>query len=107
MIWDKEAKTCDVVEITVPLEVNVSRRLTTKSDKYMPLLSELQQIYTNYKFSMIPVVIGSLGAVLKPLMENLEKLKITGKNATDTIRKIQRTAVVGTVKVMKTFMRMY
>ena len=24
MIWDKEAKTCDVVEITVPLEVNVS-----------------------------------------------------------------------------------
>ena len=53
---------------------------------------------------MIPVVIGSLGAVPKPLME---KLKITGKNATDTIRKIQRTAVVGTVKVMKTFMRMY
>ena len=34
MIWDKEAKTCDVVEITVPLEVNVSRRLTTKSDNY-------------------------------------------------------------------------
>ena len=107
MSWDKEAKTCDVVEITVPLEVNVSRRLTTKSDKYMPLLSELQQMYTNYKFSMIPVVIGSLGAVPKPLMENLEKLKITGKNATDTITKIQRTAVVGTVKVMKTFMRMY
>ena len=107
MIWDKEEKTCDVVEITVPLEVNVSRRLTTKSDKYMPLLSELQQMYTNYKFSMIPVAIGSLGAVPKPLMENLEKLKITGKNATNTIRKIQRTAVVGTVKVMKTFMRMY
>ena len=81
MIWDKEAKTCDVVE------VNVSRRLMTKSDKYMPLLSELQQMYTNYKFRMIPVAIGSLGAVPKLLMENLEKLKITGKNATDTIRK--------------------
>ena len=73
----------------------------------MPLLSELQQMYANYKFSMIPVTIGSLGAVQKLLMENLEKLKITGKNATDTIRKIQRTAVIGTVKVMKTFMRMY
>ena len=58
VIWNRETKVCHLVEISVPLDINISNRQVVKRDKYMPLVSEMQQLYRNYTFQIIPVIIG-------------------------------------------------
>ena len=38
VIWDNQNKTCKIVDICVPLDINVDLRDTTKVDNYAPLL---------------------------------------------------------------------
>ena len=71
----------------------------------MPLVSELQQVYPSFKYQIIPVIIGTLGAVPKKLKEHL-KLNIKENRIKTTTRKLQKAAILGSVRVMKTFMNM-
>ena len=72
----------------------------------MPLVSELQQMYPSLKYQIIPVIIGALGDVLKKLKEHLLKLNIKENRVKTTTRKLQKAAILGSVRVMKTFMNM-
>ena len=72
----------------------------------MPLASELQQMYPNFKYQIIPIIIGALGAVPKKLKEHLLKLNIKENRIKTTTRKLQKAAILGSVRVMKTFMNM-
>ena len=93
------------MEISVPLDINISNRQVVKRDKYMPLVSEMQQLYRNYTFQIIPVIIGCLGAIPKSLEQNLKKLGLEDATYKPLIKKLQKTALLGSVKVMKTFIR--
>ena len=37
MVWEKESKLCYVIEISIPLDFNTSKRQIVKRDKYMPV----------------------------------------------------------------------
>ena len=50
VIWNRETKVCHLVEISVPLDINISNQQVVKRDKYMPLVSEMQQLYRKYTF---------------------------------------------------------
>ena len=67
----------------------------------MPLVSELQQLYRDYKYEIIPIVIGTLGAVPKSLKRHLENIGLSG-NINDIIRRMQLATLTGTVKTVKT-----
>ena len=75
LIWNKKAKTCSVIEISCPADVNVTRKTNEKSLKYAPLLRNLQMMYNDYKFEMIPIIIGAFGFVpndVNPFMHNVK-----------------------------------
>ena len=61
-------------------------------------------LYQDYKFEMIPIIVGALGYVPKELKTNLEKLNFNEKEVKSITRQLQTISVSGTVKIMKTFM---
>ena len=61
-------------------------------------------LYHDYKFEMVPLIIGALGYVPKDLKTNLEKLNFNKKVINTITRKLQTISVSGTVKIVKTFM---
>ena len=69
----------------------------------MPLVSEMQQLYRNHTFQIIPVIIGCLRAIPKSLEQNLKKLGLEDATNKPLIKKLQKTALLGSVKIMKTF----
>ena len=77
--WDNVNKTCTILEISTPLDTNVTDRTKWKKDLYMPLVAEMSRIYKQYKFKIVPIVVGALGAIPNSLLENLRSLSITGK----------------------------
>ena len=107
IIWDKKEKQYSVIDICAPLDFNVNNRQVTKIDKYMLLVSELQQLHpAGYSYQIVPIVVGPLGTISKKLPSYLEKLHIKDENLEKVTRKLQKAAVLGSVKIMKTFMKM-
>ena len=102
----QKASVCTIIEIGVPFDTNVAVRQAEKGNKYMPLVSELQQMYPSFKYQIIPIIIGALGAVPKKLKEHLLKLNIKENRIKTTTKKLQKAAILGSVRIMKTFMNM-
>ena len=70
----------------------------------MQLSSELKRLYTNFSFEIVPIVSGATGLVTSDLRKNIEKLDIA--NINDTLAKCQQMALLGTMKIVKSVMRM-
>jgi hypothetical protein len=103
LIWNREMKTCIVVEFSCPADVNITNKTTEKLEKYAPLLRNLQLMYTDYKFGMAPIIIGALGYTPKDLSMYLGQLDFTENETKKLIKRLQAIAVGGTVKIVKTF----
>ena len=72
IIRDKQKLQCKVIDFSVPLDNNVPMKETEKINSYIPMISELQQMYRKYKYEIIRIVIGTLGAVSTSLKGHLE-----------------------------------
>ena len=70
----------------------------------MHLSSELKRLYPNFLFETVPIVLGATGLVTSDLRKNMEKLGIA--NINDTLAKCQKMALLGTMKIVKSVMRM-
>ena len=97
LIWNTEKKTCTVVEISCPADVNITKKSKEKLDNYAALLRNLQMLYHEYKFEMVPIIIGELGYVPNDLKANLEKLNFNDNEIKAISRKLQTISVSGTV----------
>ena len=106
VIWDRNRTTCTVVEVGVPLDFNIASCQRNKADKYMPLISELQQMYPGFKYQVAPIILGALGTVPNRLKEELSKLNIAEDQVRNVIKRLKKTAIIGSIKIMKTFMKM-
>ena len=93
IVWDNVNKTCTIIEISSPLDTNVMDRTKWKKDLYMPLVAEMYRIYKHYKFEIVPIVVGGLGATPNNLLENLRSLSITGKRLKRTLRRLQKASL--------------
>ena len=91
------------IDIAIGLDVNVGKNINLKYDNYMQLLSELKRLYPSFTFKIIPIVLGVIG-LLSGLQKNKEKIGV--KNIKDTILKCQRMALLGTVKIVKSVLKM-
>ena len=77
--WNHELKTCQIIEISVQIDTNLKEARHQKEIKYIPLIAEMQRMYTDYKFSTSVITIGALGAVPKNLDLNLRKVNFEKK----------------------------
>ena len=66
----------------------------------------MQRLYRGYIFEVIVVAVGAMGAVSVKLEGNLKKLFPENENIESLIRRIQKAAILGTLKVCKTALSM-
>ena len=74
VLWKRNDK-CFVIDISVGLDVNVSRNHQAKIDNYLPLLAELKRLYPN-TYSMYPYCNRCDGFIDNNLKVDLEKLDV-------------------------------
>ena len=101
IIWNRQLKECKIVEVGTPLDVNVAHVESEKFDKYMPLMLGLQRLYPEYRFQIIPIVIGATGNITKNLTTNLAKLGIQAAKIKSLTIQLQERSIMGTVKIVK------
>ena len=106
VIWNQQDKTCKIVEVSVPLDMNLRQAREDKESKYIPLISQLQQMYRGYKYQVIPILTGALGSIPQGLKKNIERIGIQKSRITTVKERIQKAGILGTVKICKTILNM-
>ena len=71
VVWKHEEKQCYIIDDSVPLDSNMKAKEKEKLDAYMPLLTELKSLYPQYKFQILPVIIGAIGVIHNNLKHQL------------------------------------
>ena len=106
VVWNIKKKECTIIDICVPLDVNVEREEKTKRDRYLLLASRLQRLYSNYTYEVVPIVLGATGFVPKTLISNIQDCGITKEQATRMVPALQRTAMRGSMKIVKSALKL-
>ena len=104
VMWKKEDKQYFIIDRSVGLDVNVTKNFHQKCDNYLPLAAELKRLYDKFNFEVIPITIGATGLVTNDLKLILKR--IGTKNIDDVALKCQKSALLGTLKIVKSFMKM-
>ena len=68
--WNKDEKLCFITD-TAGLEVNTQKDSNLKRDIYLPLAAALKNLYPEYTYIVMPIVLGATGLVTSDLVENL------------------------------------
>ena len=92
------------IEFSCPSDVNISSKIQEKFNYYVALLRVMQILYRDYRFEVIPIVVGALGYIPKCLFKYMEDLGFKKNEAKRHINTMQRIVTSGTVKICKTFL---
>ena len=107
VVWDIHKKKCVIVDICVPLDVNVTNQEKTKVDTYAPLIVGLLRIYPRYKFEVVPIVVGATGLVTDSVVKNIKKvLDEEEKDVKEIATRVQLKALIGSMRVLKSALAM-
>ena len=87
-MWKKEDKQCFIIDISVCLDVNITKNFNQKRDDYLPLAAELKHLYDKFNFKIIPITIGATGLVTNDLKLILKWIGI--ENINDVTLKCQK-----------------
>ena len=69
VVVDKEQKRTVVIDVGIPADANIRKKEHEKIEKYQGLKEQLEQMW-KVKASVVPVVVGALGAVTPKLGES-------------------------------------
>ena len=96
LILKKKERRAIIVDIAVPGDPRVLYKERDKIEKYQDLKRELRKLWNLKAVSIVPVVIGALGAVSSDIQYHLDsvgcKLKISD---------LQKTALLGTAHILR------
>ena len=95
VIVDKKERSCKIIDFAVPGNRRIEEKEKEKIAKYQDLGSELQKIW-NVKVKIIPLVVGSLGAIPKQFGNRLKEIGIT----VGTVQ-VQKTVFLGTARILR------
>ena len=79
----------------IPADHRIILKEGEKRNKYLDLTKELKKLW-NLTVTVIPIVIGALGTVIKGLVQGLEDLEIRGP-----VETILTTALLGSVRTWR------
>ena len=64
VVVDKQERSCKIINFAVPGDSRIEEKERDTIEKYQDLGKELQKVW-NVKLKIIPLVLGSLGAIPK------------------------------------------
>ena len=99
IIHDKKSKSCQIIDVAIPLDQNVNMKIAEKLTKYKPLQVELTQMYGLKKVEIIPIVIGALGTVTQSLPEYTNKI-----SERIDLQNMIKTTLIGTAHIVREFL---
>ena len=76
VVVNKKDRGCKIIDFEVPGDSRIEEKEKNKIEKYQDLGRELQKIW-NVKVKIIPLVVGSLGAIPKQFGNRLKQIGIT------------------------------
>ena len=79
------------MDFAVPADHRIKPKGCEKKDEYLDIARELKKQW-NMKVTIIPIVIGALGAVTKGLLKELEDMEVGGQVETIHTTALSRTA---------------
>ena len=95
IIKDHINNMCQLIDMTIPSDRNVSIKEVEKFSKYKDLEIEISKMW-KMKTIIIPVVIGALGVIKKGMRSNIEKIppKIS-------LEELQKITLLGTAHILR------
>ena len=97
--WEKSNKECSILEFSCPANANISIKVYEKNNVYGILTRNMQILYQDYKFNVIPIIVGALGYIPKCLKRYICDLGFDEKEAVKHMVNIQNIVPSGTVKI--------
>ena len=82
-----------MIEFSCPADINVLRKVEEKVTALGPLLRNLQIMYKDYCFKMLPVVVGALGTIPNATKESLKEMKFSKIEINKLLKKLQNNSV--------------
>jgi len=96
VIVDKLQNEVKIIDVAIPGDVRVLEKEIEKIEKYGPLKDEIARLWDMRKVSVIPIVVGALGAVSTRFQNFVKDIGITLK-----IEYAQKTALLGTARILR------
>ena len=104
IFWKLKEKKVYLIDVVIGLDVNVAKNYQLKIDNYLPLSIEMQRLYPEYSFEVIPIVIGATGLITNTLRINFTKIGIDTTKINKVIELCQKAAMFGSMKIVKSVM---
>ena len=95
VLVDKKERSCKIIDFAVPGGSRIEEKENDKIEKYQDLGRELQKVW-NVKVKIIPLVVGSLGAIPKQIGNRLQQIGITVGTA-----QVQKTVLLGMASILR------
>ena len=94
-VVDKKEKSCKIIDFAVSGDSRTEEKDKDKIEKYQDLGRELQKIW-NVKVKIIPLVVGSLGAIPKQFGNRLKQIGILVGTA-----QVQKRVLLGMARMLR------
>ena len=94
LVKDKAAKKIYIIDVACPCDLNIYKSENTKVAKYIGLKGQLQKM-SGYDCTIVPVVIGGLGAVTRNLKNHLSTIP-----GYPNITMCQKIALLGSKQIL-------
>ena len=95
VVVDKKERSCKIIDFAVPGDSRIEEKEKDKIEKYQDLGRELQKIW-HFKVEIVPLVVGSLGAIPKQFGNRLKEIGIAVGTA-----QVQETVLLGTARILR------
>ena len=87
---------CQIIDVACPFDTRIVEKEQEKIDHYQDLKAEIQKMWNCKSLSVVPLVIGALGAVTKNLMMWVTKIGTPG-----ILNLLQKACLSGTAKILR------
>ena len=88
-------RSCKIIDFAVSGDSRIGEQEKDKIEKYEDVGRQLQKIW-NVKVKIIPLVVGSLGAIPKQFGNGMKQIGITVGRA-----QVQKTLLLGTPRILR------
>ena len=95
VVVDKKERSCKIINFAVSVDSRIEEKEKDKIEKYQDLGKELQKVW-NVNVKIIPLVVGSLGAIPKQFGNRFKQVGIAVGTA-----QVQKTVLLGTATILK------
>ena len=101
VLVDKKERICKIIDFAAPGDSRIEEKEKDKIEKYQDLGRELQKIW-NVKIKIIPLVVGSLGAITKQFGNRLKQIDIMVGTA-----QVEKTVLLGMARILRKVLGIY